>query len=161
MRSAKTWLRALLSGIQAIAFVAPFVLHYYGSHTMGAHRHFKVRGDVYFSGILSNVNLTIAAILIAVLFLSLLCLFFAAAKQRPQPKKLWSLVSIMLVTLLLFLILVLPMVRALLIFPWLLLCAILIWLIQIAKMLLLDRQSFVALTKSIFHVPATQEQRHE
>lgn len=53
------------------------------------------------------------------------------------------------------------MVRALLIFPWLLLCAILIWLIQIAKMLLLDRQSFVALTKSIFHVPATQEQHHE
>ena len=148
MRAVKAWLRVFLSGIQAITFVAPFVLHYYGSHRMGAHRHLKVRGDVYLGGILSDGNLTIAAILIAVSLVLLLRLFLAAVIQRPQPKRLWSLVPILLFTSLLFLALVLPALKSLLIFPWLLLCVALIWLLQIAKILLLDRQAFVALIRS-------------
>jgi len=161
MRAVKAWLRVFLSGIQAIAFVAPFVLHYFGSHSMGAHRHLKVRGDVYLGGILSDGNLTIAAILIAVLLVLLLCLFLAACKQRPQPKRLWSLVPIQLFTLLLFFLLVLPAVKAMLIFPWLLLCAALIWLLQITKMLLLDRQSFIALIRSCLTRTCPQELHHE
>lgn len=161
MRSIQSWLRVLFGGIQAVVLTLPFVLHYYGSHTMGAHRHFKVRGDVYLSGILSRGNLAAAAIVIAVLLFALLCLFFAAIKQRPQLKKLWSLVSILLATLLLFLILVLPMTQALLIFPWLLLCVILAWLIQIAKLLLLDLQSFVTLIRSIFQADDVQERTNE
>jgi len=148
MRFIKRFIRILLSSTQAIAFVAPFVLHYFGSHSMGAHRHLKVRGDVYLGGILSDGNITIAAVLIAVLLVLLLCLFLAACKQRSQPKRLWSLVPILLFTLLLFLVLVLPAFKALLIFPWLLLCVALIWLLQITKMLLLDRQAFVALIRS-------------
>ena len=138
MRSAKTWLRVLLSGIQAIAFIAPFVLHYYGSHTMGAHRHFKVRGDVYFNGILSNVNLTIAAIALSVILLVLVFRLIAAKKRRLQAVQPLSELTCIGLTIALMLLCALPVFRTVLIYPWLLLCATVLWLLQLVKLFLLN-----------------------
>ena len=148
MRIVKTLIRVFLSSIQAVALAAPFVLHYFGSHTMGAHRHLKVRSDVYLSGILNSTNLTIAAVFVAVIIVLLLGLWILAGIHRPRPNKLWSIMLSFLFSLVLFLILTLPAVKSLLIFPWLLLCAALVWILQLAKMLLLDRRTFSAIVST-------------
>jgi len=148
MRLLKISLRVLLSVVQTIVFFVPFVLNYYGSHTMGAHRHFKVRGDVYASGILNSVNLAIAAIAIGLILVLMLCLLYTAIKQRPQPIRLWSLVPGVAFTAALFLVLILPAARSLLIFPWLVFCAALVWILQLIKVLLLERKSVSVLMKS-------------
>jgi hypothetical protein len=138
MHTVKKWVRVFLSGLQAIFFLVPCVLQYYGSHRMGAHRHLKVRGDVYLSGILSRFNLTIAAIVVAVILVLLLFFFLRTRKHRPQPNQLWSMRLGLFLTLLLILLLILPEIRTLLIFPWLLLCAGMLWLMQLIKLWLMD-----------------------
>ena len=133
MRAVKQWFLALLSGLQAILFAVPFVLDYYGSHRMGAHRHLKVRGDQYRDALLSDTNLAIAAIVLSVVFLLLLWCFFRVRKRKPQANILRSMLPILVFTVLLMLVLILPQVKALLIFPWLLLCAGILWLLQLVK----------------------------
>lgn len=138
MRAVQKWLRLFLGFVQAIAFLSLFVLDYFGSHTMGAHRHLKVRGDQYLNGILSSGNLKIAAVIVAIVLLLLLLFLLVRIKQHgAQPKLLWSVVPGLLFSALLILILVLPAIRALLIFPWLLFCAGIIWFLQLMKMLLI------------------------
>jgi len=133
MRGVKQWLLAFLSGLQAILFAAPFVIDYYGSHRMGAHRHLKVRGDQYRAAQLNDANLAIYAVVLAVVFLLLLWCFFCLKKRKPQATALRSMLFSLVLTILLVLVLVLPQVKALLIFPWLLLCAGIIWLLQLVK----------------------------
>ena len=133
MRAVKQWFLALLSGLQAILFAVPFVLDYYGSHRMGAHRHLKVRGDEYRDGLLSDANLAIAAIVLAVVFFLLLWFFLRVNERKPQANILRSMLLSLVFTVVLMLVLVLPQARALLIFPWLLLCAGIIWLLQLVK----------------------------
>ena len=139
MSAVRKWLRAILSGLQGLALLAPFVLHYFGSHTMGAHRHLKVRGDQYMSGILSSANLTIAAVAVAAIFVLLLCLFFKVIRQRPQRKPLWPWSLLLFLTVALLLVLTLHVVRSLLIFPWLLLCVGILWGLQVLKTLTLTK----------------------
>ena len=133
MRAVKQWLLAFISGLQVILFAAPFVIDYYGSHRMGAHRHLKVRGDQYRAALLNDANLAIYAVVLAVVFLLLLWCFFRLKKRKPQATALRSMLFSLVFTVLLMLVLVLPQVKALLIFPWLLLCAGIIWLLQLVK----------------------------
>jgi hypothetical protein len=148
MRLFKSFLRVLLSCVQVAAFLAPFALHYFGTHTMGAHRHLKVRANVYMSGILNDTNLTIAAIASAALLALLLIVLFSARKNRTQKARLWPVALIALDTSALLLVLVLSVARGLLIFPWLVFCAVLIWLLQVIKAALLERQEFTAQIKA-------------
>lgn len=148
MRLFKSFLRALISFVQVAAFLAPFALHYFGTHTMGAHRHLKVRANVYMSGILNDTNLTIAAIASAALLALLLIVLFSARKNRTQKTRLWPVALIALDTSALLLVLVLPVARGLLIFPWLAFCVVLIWLLQVIKVALLERQEFSAQIKA-------------
>lgn len=133
MRAVKQWFLSFLSGLQAIVCAVPFVLDYYGSHRMGAHRHLKVRGDEYRGELLSDTNLAIAAIVLSVVFLLLLWCFFRVMKRKPQSNILRSILLSLVFTVLLMLVLILPQVKALLIFPWLLLCAGILWLLQLIK----------------------------
>ena len=133
MRAVKQWFLALLGGLQAILFAVPFVLDYYGSHRMGAHRHLKVRGDQYRDTLLSDANLMIAVVALAVAFLLLLWCFFRVKERKPQANILRSMLLSLVFTVLLMLVLMLPQVKALLIYPWLLLCAGIIWLLQLVK----------------------------
>lgn len=138
MRAVQKWLRLFLGFVQAIAFLSLFVLDYFGSHTMGAHRHLKVRGDQYLNGILSSGNLKIAAAAMVLVLVLLLLLLILRIKQHGlQPSLLRYGAPGLLFTALLILILVLPAFRTLLIFPWLVLCAGIIWFLQLMKMLLM------------------------
>lgn len=126
-----------LRAVQSIVLLLPLVLHYFGSHTMGAHRHFKVRGDVYLGGILRQSNLTIAAIALSVILVLLVLRLIAAKKRRlPAVHPLSELTCIGL-TFALMLLCALPVFRTVLIYPWLLLCAAIVWVLQLVKLLLL------------------------
>ena len=140
MQALKKWLITALSALQVVGLVAPFVLHYYGSHRMGAHRHFKVRGDVYLGGILRQSNLTIAAIALSVILLLLVFRLIAAKKRRLQAGQPLSELTCIGLTIALMLLCALPVFRTVLIYPWLLLCAAVLWLLQLMKLLLLDRR---------------------
>ena len=139
MRPKRSWFTILLSALQTILLALPFVLHYYGSHRMGAHRHFKVRSDAYLSGILSSRNLTIAAIFLAVVLLLWLCYILVSRERRKQISLLPTVLGIAL-SISLILLLIVPSTREILIFPWLLLCVAVIWLLQLVKLLVLHLQ---------------------
>ena len=133
MRAIRQWFLAILIALQAIFCAAPFVLDYFGSHRMGAHRHLKARGDEYRGELLSDANLTIAVVAVAVAFLLLLWCFFRVKERKPQANILRSMLLSLVFTVLLMLVLMLPQVKALLIYPWLLLCVGIIWLLQLVK----------------------------
>lgn len=140
MQALKKWLITALSALQVVGLIAPFVLHYYGSHRMGAHRHFKVRGDVYLGGILRQSNLTIAALALSAILLLLVFRRIAAKKRRLQAGQPLSELTCIGLTIALMLLCALPVFRTVLIYPWLLLCAAVLWLLQLMKLLLLDRR---------------------
>jgi len=140
MQALKKWLITALSALQVVGLIAPFVLHYYGSHRMGAHRHFKVRGDVYLGGILRQSNLTIAAIALSVILLLLVFRRIAAKKRRLQAGQPLSELTCIGLTIALMLLCAIPVFRTVLIYPWLLLCAAVLWLLQLMKLLLLVRR---------------------
>lgn len=140
MQTLKKWLFAALSALQAVVFAAPFVLNYFGSHRMGAHRHLKVRADQYFGGILNNRNLTIAAVVVSVL-LGLLIWYLVMQKRAPREKLLRVTWFELGLTAALLALLVIPPARTILIYPWMLLCLAVLWLLQLAKILLLQRRS--------------------
>lgn len=150
MRILKASVRAFLRVIQTVAIFAPFALHYYGSHTMGAHRHFKVRGDAYRNGILCDSNLAIAAVVATLALLLLLALLLFAMKHRPRPVRLWSVARHVPAAVLLPVVLILPAAKGLLVFPWIVFCAALIWALQLVKLFLLERESFSALKNTLF-----------
>jgi hypothetical protein len=127
----------LLRAAQAAAMILPIVLHYFGSHTMGAHRHLKVRGDVYLSGILQQSKLTIAAIALSVILLLLVLGLIAAKKRRVQEVHPLSELACIGLTIALILLCALPVFRTVLIYPWLLFCAAFIWVLQLVKQLLM------------------------
>ncbi|HWQ96736.1 MAG TPA: hypothetical protein VN538_01390 [Clostridia bacterium] len=128
-----------LRAVQAVVLILPLVLHYFGSHTMGAHRHFKVRGDVYLGGILRQSNLTIAAIVLSVILVLLVFRLIAAKKRRLQAVQTLSELTCIGLTITLMLLCALPVFRTVLIYPWLLLCAAVLWLLQLVKLLLHQR----------------------
>lgn len=123
--------------VQSIVLLLPLVLHYFGSHTMGAHRHFKVRGDVYLGGILRQSNLTIAAIALSVILVLLVLRLISTKKRLLQAVHPLSELTCIGLTVALMLLCALPVFRTVLIYPWLLLCVAFVWLLQIAKLLLL------------------------
>ena len=125
--------------MQFVVLIVPFVLHYFGSHTMGAHRHFKVRGDVYLGGILRQSNLTIAVIALSVILVLLVFRLIAAKKRRMQAVQPLSELTAIGLTLALMLLCALPVFRSVLIYPWLLLSTALLWLLQLVKLLLLHQ----------------------
>lgn len=137
MQPLKRRLVFALSALQVVIFGLPFVLNYYGSHRMGAHRHLKVRADQYFSGILCNRNLTIAAVIVSVL-LVLLIWYLVSQKQSLRRNRLRATWVGLGLTVVLLALLVIPSARAILIYPWLLLCAVMLWLFQLAKMWLVN-----------------------
>ena len=104
---------------------------------MGAHRHLKVRADQYFSGILCNRILTIAAVIVSVL-LALLIWYLVSQKQSLRRNRLRATWVSLGLTVVLLALLVIPSARAILIYPWLLLCAVMLWLFQLAKMWLVN-----------------------
>jgi len=125
-----------LRAVQAVVLILPLVLQYFGSHTMGAHRHFKVRGDVYLGGILRQSNLTIAAIVLSVILVLLVFRLITAIKRRLQAVHPLSELTCIGLTIALMLLCALPVFRTVLIYPWLLLCAAIVWFLQIVKLLL-------------------------
>ncbi len=139
MQAPKRWTIAALSGLQVVVFAVPFVLHYFGSHRMGAHRHFKVLGDMYFGGILRQSNLTIAAIALSVILLLLVFRLIAAKERQLQAAQPLSELTCIGLTIALLLLCALSVFRTVLIYPWLLLCATVLWLLQLVKLLLLNQ----------------------
>ena len=139
--------------VQSIVLLLPLVLHYFGSHTMGAHRHFKVRGDVYLGGILRQSNLTIAVIVLSVILMLLVLRRIAAKKRRLQAVHPLSELTCIGLTVALKLLCALPVFRTVLIYPWLLLCAAIVWVLQLVKLLLLRFKHSQAEPKASGHMP--------
>jgi len=141
----------MLRGIQLVLLAVPAVLQYYGTHTMGVHRHLVYRGQRYAAGILSPAHLTAAAVVACILLAAFPLISYRFSGNKPESLRTVSFLSTEFILSALLALLALPVCRALLIYPYLLLCTALICLVQLLKLPLTaprNRSSFRGAEKS-------------
>lgn len=130
----RTIVRWILRGLQLVLLAVPAVLQYYGTHTMGVHRHLVYRGQYYAAGILSSAHLAAAAVVTFVLLAAFPLISYRLSGKKPESLRTFPFLSAELFLAALLMLLALPACRAFLVYPYLLLCAALICLLQFLKL---------------------------